>query len=258
MKTHVRLKQLLEEKKNRNPRISLRSIAAKMGMPPGRVSELLAGKRNLTSKHLEKFCRALKVSSDEGISLKLQLEAEKDFEEPSAYRKVFTAEQTSKLTDWKPYALMCFLQTDDYATMAQLNSNPLDQMKAISQKLSMSYTEIESLIEIMLAVNFIEWKDVLWRPTHTVASAGHSNVPSKVVQEAHHSALELAKNKLFKVDVTQRDFSFMTIAMNPEDLEKARKMIRTFRRKFAVDLEKGKKKSVYQISIQFFPISSLD
>ena len=70
--------------------------------------------------------------------------------------------------------------------------------------------------------------------------------------------LHLAQEKIKTVAVYDRDFSSMTLTMDPKDMSKAKKLIREFRRNFVRVMEKGSKKSVHQISIQFFPITSTE
>jgi uncharacterized protein (TIGR02147 family) len=85
---------------------------------------------------------------------------------------------------------------------------------------------------------------------HFANSAG---VPSDAVKVYHRQLLERAKSALVFQNVEQRDFSSITVAIDPEDLPKAKEMIRAFRTELDETLSNGKrKKNVYNFSIQLF------
>ena len=52
-----------------------------------------------------------------------------------------------------------------------------------------------------------------------------------------------------------RDFTSMTMAIDPEKLTEAKKKIREFRRGLSEFLEAGKKEEVYRLNIQLVPVT---
>lgn len=255
MKCNEMLGQIISEKQRANPRLSLRAIAYKMGIPSGRLSEILSGKRRLTEYYLDRSCAALKISSTEETLLRkaYQQEMLRSEKSKNVYGHILTEDQIEKLINWKPYALMSFLQTTTYAAIAKQHPSKELQAPLLSKMTNIPVQELQSLIQIMIDINLIRWEDCQWSPYHEEASTGY-DVPNKALLAAHSQDLDLAKSKLYAVDISKRDFSSMTIAMDPKDIVKAKKMIRSFRRSFTRNLEKNRKKEVFRISIQFFPV----
>lgn len=59
------IKIVFEEKKLRNSKYTLRALDRDIGIPPGRLSEVMAGKRNMTLLMAQKFVRLNKLQNDE-------------------------------------------------------------------------------------------------------------------------------------------------------------------------------------------------
>ena len=65
----------------------------------------------------------------------------------------------------------------------------------------------------------------------------------------------MAKTSLEVDPLSLRDITTVTIAINPDELETARKIIRKFRADIAKALGKGEKREVYMINVNVFPLS---
>lgn len=253
MRSHEYLKQIFDEKKKHNPRLSLRSIARKVKIPSGRLSEILAGKRRLTADHLEKICASLNLKTEENEKLRHYFQIDSNQESSFGYDNVLSHEQVSRLADWKPFAFMSFLQTQTYAGLIQERPQSKEQISQISQKMGISDKELQSLVELMVQLKLLTWDKNRWLTSHSNASTGF-DIPNKAIQAAHAVDLELARKKIFECEIGKRDYSSITLSIDPNDIPKAKRLIRAFRRKFAHAMEKDLTKDVYQISIQFFPL----
>lgn len=256
MTTRLLLKDIIEMKRKDNPRLSLRWIAAKMGVSSGRLSEILNNKRPLTELYVEKFCTALKLTAEDANQLRRSFQQAQNPNRAS-FGPILPEDVVERLADWKPFALMSFFQTTIYEDLKGKANTPDAQIEEIATLINLPKDEIQTLLTSMTTAQLIEWKNGQWHPVYTEATTGY-DIPSSARQAGHIRDLSLAQNKVETVKVSERDFSSMTLTMDPRDIPKAKKMIRTFRRNFARSMEKGAKKSVYRISIQFFPVVSLD
>lgn len=251
------LKQIIDGRKQINPKLSLRSIARRMRIPSGRLCEILSGKRRLTDYYLEKACAALKLSPEEMAQIRRShFHLSESDQNRRSYGVLLSDRQIESLNDWKPYAIMSFLGTISYEELTKKAEMPYLQVPLIAKKLGLAEPEVFNVIKLLADINLIHWEKSAWRPTHMNMSTGY-DVPNKWIQNGHLRDLELAQQKLFAVPVPKRDFSSITIAIDPKDLTKAKKMIREFRREFSNILERGEKHDVYQLSIQFFPVSEV-
>ncbi|MBI2609108.1 MAG: DUF4423 domain-containing protein [Deltaproteobacteria bacterium] len=79
--------------------------------------------------------------------------------------------------------------------------------------------------------------------------------PDISLRKAHSHNLMLAQKSLEHDDLSTRDFTAVTMALDPEKLNDAKKMIREFRDKLSLYLSSGKKKEVYKLCVQLFPLT---
>ena len=248
------LKEIIEDKKRVNPRLSLRAIAAKMEISSGRLSEILSEKRPLTEHYLEKISHALKLSVEDTTKLRRALQQAGDDDGKRSFAHLLNEQEITVLSDWKSYALLSFFQTSTYKDIYQTQVHKEGQFAKIAQRMGLPSEEIRNLLNIMNTAKLIKWADGKWQPELQSTMPGF-DIPHEAAQERLAKDLDLAKEKLQELEVFAREFSSMTLVMDHKDLAKAKKLIRTFRRNFAKSLEHGQKKEVYQLSLQLFPLT---
>ena len=81
-------------------------------------------------------------------------------------------------------------------------------------------------------------------------------IPSAAIRKRHKQILGKALESIDTHSVAERDFSSMTLTIDPALLPEAKKRITAFRRELCAFLESSKRKRVYEISIQLFPLSA--
>lgn len=225
-----------------------------MGISSGRLSEILNAKRPLTAYYADKFCTALKLSETDISELRRSLVSPS---EKQTFGPVLEEHFVEKLADWKPFALLSFFQTTIYSSIRHRHNTQGHQLLEIAKRLSLPVQELESLLEAMTMAGLVEWDGGAWVPSHQEATTGY-DIPSHARMQGLLGDLQLAQEKIKTVGVYERDFSSMTLTMDPKDINKAKKLIRDFRRSFVRVMEKGAKKSVHQINIQLFPLVNSD
>ena len=107
-----RLRQALVEMRARNPRMSIRLFAKRLGLPAGTVSLVLLGKRSLSKSTALRFAKALNMDSVEqaqvaGSSFTRMQKAKATVSgvlHPEQLR--LSADQFHVLKDWQYYALL--------------------------------------------------------------------------------------------------------------------------------------------------------
>lgn len=256
MLAYEMMADIVAQKRTSNKRMTLRWIATRMAVSSGQLSEVLRGKRNLTNAFLEKFCSALKLSTDEKNALRRAFQSSQ-FSSNATFSSVLSAEQVESLADWKSFALMSFFQTTLYTEIKKKSSKPTEQADAISKKINLPVAEVVRLLAVMNAAKLVCWRDGGWAPVLEDASTG-VDIPNEALRNGYLEHLNLAAEKINVINVLQRDFSSVTLAMDPKDLDKAKKLLRAFRKDFVKKMEMGSKRAVFQMNIQFFPLAIPD
>ena len=163
-------------------------------------------------------------------------------------------------TDYQQISLDVFSVVSDWYHFAILSLLILPGAKFeprwISSKLGISEIESKLAIERLVRLGLVEknskgqWKQAgksikIDNPHSTAATRKfHTQLLAKALESLEHDPFD------------RRDFTAMTLAIDPAQLPYARERIRAFRRDLTDELEsRAKPKQVYNLNIQLFPIS---
>lgn len=236
----------------RNPNYSLRSFAKSLDISPSALSAILKGKRPLT--HKMKMKLGLKI----GLELK-EIEnlissphgnrSRVDASDSPQYQQI-TIDTFSIISQPHHYALLELIKTHDFIWDEQW----------IAERLDISVFEVRFAIERLERVGLLarDEQDVLFDTTNGFSSDLKDGLTSQAQRRFQQKAHEKAISAIENIPIEYRDNTSVTMAFNIEDLPKAKKLIKDFRRNFNEKLEsKDHLDQVYQITISFIPLSNL-
>ena len=233
------------EKRTRNPRYSLRAYAKSLQIGPAALSEILRGKRKISPK------MALKVGSKLNLPPSLLLRYREDAENPASSQarlkrpfSSLTIDQLHMISDWHYFAILSLAETVDFK----------EDLDWIGTRLGIDRMDAELAVDRLLRLgNLRRELDGLLPTGEQLATP--DGIPHILIRKSHFQNLKLAKESLVHDSVKVRDFTAMTMAIDPDRLQEARRRIRNFRRKLCEFLEGGEKKEVYKLCLSLFPLS---
>lgn len=225
----------------RNPNYSMRSYAKKIGVAQSAVSEILSGKRPLSKKTSQKILEGLDKSPAEIATA---------FDDGSAAATTthssIDMDTFRIISDWYHHAILSLVETKDFQSSEAWISERLGITERVAGDALEKLLRLEMLIRDpktgKLKATGLQFEAI-------------STVANPALRKANRQNLELASAALEQVALSERDFTAITLCMNPDKMEDARKMIKNFRRNFNRVMEAGQKKEVYKLCIQFFPLS---
>lgn len=221
------LDQELGRRIRNNPNYSMRAFAGSLGISHSLLSLVLSGKKPVSRK-LESKVRAL---VDDG----------RGFHDVSL-------EQFELMSDWCHYPILSLLETPG----AKLEAN------WVARALSISVAEATMAIARLKRFNLIKRTTQGWRQS-TKPLKLDNKVSTAGTRKHHHQVLDRAKESLSNDPADVRDFTCVTMAINPGQIEYARKRITRFRRQLMKELEAaGRPTQVYQLAIQLFPVTNFN
>jgi transcriptional regulator with XRE-family HTH domain len=237
----------LARRTQRNPRYSLRAFAKASGVSHTVLSLVLNGKRPLSRK------AALKLADFLGLDPEVRSAflTSRDIEgtpSPAVDFQQISLDTFAVISDWYHYAILSLLELETSRFEARW----------IARALSITENEAQLAIDRLTRLGLVE--------VSANGRARQSSKPLKVENTVstsatrlfHRQLLEKALEALESVGADERDYSSMTLAMDPALVPYARKRIQGFRRELSAELEaKGKARAVYQITMQVFPVSQI-
>jgi uncharacterized protein (TIGR02147 family) len=253
------LEKELRARQKANKNYSLRAFARDIGISPSFLSHLLKGEKSLSPDRAVEIARKIQMAPKEARLLAnlSRLQAAKSEESKNLIQqdidqiqKVYSSfeklklDQFSVISDWHHFAILELMDVEGFS------SNPT----WIAKRLYLSVTEVSLALDRMLALKMIEI-----RPNGDFKKLKNNAVkdaPSEAIRKFHLQHLKNAAQAIEKRNYDERHTSGITMAIDPQKLPQAEKMIQEFRAKMSAFLEGGKKKNVYHLAVQLFPLDN--
>ncbi|XGC79791.1 DUF4423 domain-containing protein [Bdellovibrio bacteriovorus] len=235
------LKGKLEDIQKKNPRFSFRSLAKKVGISPGCLNELMHGKRPLSEFYANKIVLGLELDTNERNEIySLIATRSRKF----AVQKTLEDQELELITHWEHFAILNLFRMKNFQPEPQW----------IAERLGIPVEKAEQSLQLLMNLGFIKRKgNSIARAVASLSTT--TDIPSQALVKAHISDLKKAIDVLQSTPPEIRDFSSITMAINPEKIAEAKKYIKKFRRKFSILVEEGDQTEVYNLNIQFFPLT---
>ncbi len=239
---------------SKNPKYSLRSYSKKVGIHVGALSYIMNGKRNVSRKLAEKITRKLlidPVKRSEILSLfpekrKYKTIAEKEAAPEPKFLQI-EASEFKLIAEWEHYAVLNLIKTKDFKS----------DLEWIAERLGITVTRVRDVVERLVILGFMK-KDVKGNLSRIEAQIRSSDdTVDMSVRKSHDESLELARESLHRDSIKERDFTSMTLAIDPAKMDAAKEKIRKFQDDISDLLTVGETTEVYRLAIQLFPITKL-
>lgn len=249
------LKKTFEEKRKKNAKYSTRALARDLKIDPGLLSSILRQKRIPSKKVAESLAESMKFneivcwtflrSIEEQRRLDKELKASRlKRVEQHTVAKV-TQEQFEKVSKWYHPAIMTLTQIEGFS----------EKPEFIAKRLGITEVEaahaLEDLIDADILFRNSEGKLVA-REQITVVDKRECT--TNTLKNHQKELLDQSKQSVDRVPYGKRFHMGTAIAIDPEKLPEARKIMEEFMRSLSVFLESGKKQNVYQFSTALFPL----
>lgn len=243
----------------KNRRYSLRAFARDLGLSPGFLSQVLAGKKGLSPEKASVIAGKLGCTPAERTQF-LNL-VRLDHAKCDQYKAVIRRELQGKVA---PKIRYREIEQDAFQVVANWYYHALVAMTEIkgfqpdaswiSKRLGLADEDVERALKALAKLKWIDRDECgNWRTTGEMMRL--ESVPNRAVREHHRQFLELAVRALETQDFEERDFSGCTLAINARRIPEARRLIKEFRENMAELLtEPDHNTHVYRLSIQLFRV----
>ena len=243
LKFRVWLQKQFTDRRQKNPRYSLRAFSSSLGIDASTISQFLAGKRAPSQKALTQICEKLSATPRD-LKL-LGMLSGHTLGEDDFYR--LTVDTFSVMADWYHFAIL------ELTYLSSFKADP----KWISAALGISAVEAKTALERLLRLNLLSQKNGKFQKTHETLT-NHTGINTSAARKTlQKQIIEKALKAVDEVAQEEKDITSMTMAIDPKNLDRAREMIKNFRRDLCGLLEDGTQSQVYNLGIQLYPVSKI-
>jgi uncharacterized protein (TIGR02147 family) len=255
------LKMELVVRSERNSHYSLRAYAKACGFSPGVMSQFLSGKRIPSFQMAEKIIKALKLSHEEqecflsSLAKKHQKRGLKRIS--PAFKKIIQSPTPKELSldlfkvigDWYHYAILMLTYVE------QFNSDP----KWIAEEIGITKTEAQLAINRLIQVGLIRKdKDGSLVATEEHFTTSDKNVTNSALKMHTKQSLQKAIASVDNDPIDMRSMTYMTMAIDPNKISEAKKIIEDFTNRMSGVLETGKRSLVYEFGVYLYPLQKIN
>ena len=239
----------------KNSSFSMRAFARLLGQNPAAISQIFNRKRNVSEKFAVRIMQKLSFDPSR-VSYVSRLFSQKKsgFTISDLDEEVFTKNHTpldpldyEMIADWRYFAVLSLFETA---------GNQSDS-GWISKRLSIPEIRAQKILEELEAKDFLRLNNTGELELSSGQLCSSDGVASAALQQRHENNLDDAKEAIFLNSLEERDFTSFTIAINPKQLPKAKKMIRKFIDTLEQTLSEGEKTEVYEACLCLFPRTNL-
>jgi uncharacterized protein (TIGR02147 family) len=235
----------LEEAKARNPRLSLRAYAQKIGISSGALSEILNGKRPLTNAIRRKLAPKLLLSPQESLQF-FREDLPEELSATADDRATLNHDQFHLISDWWYFGLLSLMQTRGFKSTTNW----------MARRLGLKEHIVNEAWERLLRLGYL--KKVGAR---VVQGQGYFKTQDGLmdisIRRSHLEDLKLIENSLLDVPIDLRDNTSCTFVIDKKDLPKAKEMIRIFQAQFLKQVSHDVGDEVYKLSVSLYPLTKV-
>jgi len=259
-KPHQLLNKAFLLKKKRNPNYSQRAVARDLCVSPMFVTKLFTGKSAIPTRRLKQICSVLDMDTTAQTVFYRSLIVH-SLPSPEL-RKIALSTSTadSKLENYEQMPQKKFSVLSQWYHLAILNllTCEIDRSTStLSRKLGITEAEAETSLQLLKHLELASCEDGAWRKTdlHMLSPTTRSQTE---VRNFHRAMIKKAYEELSRIGqeaFNERLITGFTIAVNPENLEEAKRVIFDALSDLSHKLSHGSCTEVYQCNVQLFPLT---
>lgn len=230
-------------RKSKNKRYSQRAFARLIEMNPGRVNQYFSDERLITKTVAQRISTKLGLDREQQAYFVYLCEVDRQ-KEKAPTLKLLRDDELALVVEWYHFAILSLTSTKDFR---------LDH-GWIAERLGLPLDLVTSSLERLERIGMIKIQEgQLERTPGSLTTT--EDIPNQFLVLSHQDSLRYIVDNLPQVPVEKRDVSSITLAIDDRKLKEAKEVIRTFRRRLAGMVSKGKKNQVYTINVQLFPLT---
>ncbi|MGE3759829.1 MAG: TIGR02147 family protein, partial [Pseudobdellovibrionaceae bacterium] len=237
--------------KGTDPNLSLRGFAKILDLPVSSLSEILNGKRPASPKLAAAISSKLTLDEQTAIRLKdlalAERESRKNQVNPNGFlqtAKALTVDQFSLVADWYHFAICQLTLLDDFQS----------DFSWIARRLNLTEEVVQGAIERLTRLELLTSEGGIFKLTMKEVKTV-DNISNLAIRKGNTQLLRKAQTSLEMDPVDVRDVTTLTLPVDMSKMGEARKLIRKFHDEFSELMNKGEKKEVYCLGVQFFPLT---
>ena len=240
----IKMKEALSMKQRNNPYYSLRAFARDIGIHPATLSQIINGKRNLPKRDCEKVLSKLNLSPKEKNLFIESLKKKNTITTPKEdddHRFLLDESYFKIISEWEHFAVLELFNLPSFQKTKE----------DIAQRLDLNLNRVEVVISNLLWASLISVdKNGQFYKIHSDVKTT-DNIKSQALRDSHKETMLMGIQKIDEIEIELRDFSSLTLVIDPQKINEAKQVIKEFRKKMTSLSMQDNPQEVYQLDSYF-------
>jgi len=233
-----------------NSSYSLRAYARDLSIDNSVLSKVLAGKRPLGVKLMNRLIQVLDVSPKELDKLVLQKSKNPEDSNEIDYQQI-AIDSFVIISDWQHYAILELIKVEDFKSDISWIAKALN-MKTFEVKAALDRLQRVQMIDVDNDGNYVDLSD---GNSTNISKEMSSNAFRKMQKQLLQKSIDC----IDKVEYEKRNNTSMTMAIDTKKIPEAVEKIKNFRREMDTLLSVDKETNeVYNLSIALCPLTNIE
>lgn len=233
----------LEEAKSRNPSFSLRAFSVRLGLSSGALSEIMKGKRPLTSTVKRRIGDKLLLSPQETLEF-FQADLPNPMGISADTRVTLDQDNFQMISEWWYFGLLNLIKIRGFKNQAQW----------MARRLGLSVNLVVEAWERLFRLGYLEKVGAKIIRKHPNLKTT-DNLFNLSIQKSHINDLTLIEKSILNVPVDLRDNTSCTFVIDLSDLPHLKEVVRIFQRQLLEKFGKETGDEVYKMSLAVYPLT---
>jgi uncharacterized protein (TIGR02147 family) len=242
-----RIRELLEERREKNPSYSLRALARQLGIPAATLSRILSDKRGMSVSMARRIVNRLTDHPAERRRLlqAFALEPKTVPAKPTRYRKL-SARELEMMSSWGHSAVLEVLRVE--------GSEGTRSLERLSVATGLSEKEVQQCLKDLRVLGFVQhsikrgWST---KELHLSSMALEGIAAWRRIQRGY---VERALRFLDDYRLEQGAVRGITLVVPPERIDEAKAKIQEFAEELSDELSRDGGEVLYRLNFQLFPL----
>ncbi|MNJ91167.1 helix-turn-helix protein [compost metagenome] len=235
------LNQKFLELRSKNPRLSMRYFAQRLGVSSGALSEILQGKRKISDKLAKKMAERLQLDPSETAQF-MGLPDPKESDQDIEFMRM-RDDQFHLISDWPHFAILNLVKSDIC----------VHKPSWFAQQLNLPLKIIHQTLDRLIRLEMLVYKNKKYvRQNPNLQTS--DDILNLSIQKSNIEDLEMIKDQLGVFDVAERDLTSLTMLLDPKKMAEFKKWIRKSQDQFANKFETTKSASPFRLTVALFPL----
>lgn len=247
------LQSELSRRCRKNPRYSLRAFAGHLGMDPGAFSRILSGKRPLSPRLAKKLSDTLSLAPNDQLRFLNSVAQDRAWQgmrtlmgpapSPEVTEEI-SHDRFQVIADLYHYAILELTYVEGFRPDARW----------IARALGITAIEAQLALARLLRLGLLEKKDGTFKKTKKQITTKDKHATTPALRRHQKQSLSGASESLERDPIEDRDITSMTMAVDPDKLPLAKRLIAEFTQQLCETLETGRQRRVYELGIHLYPL----